>query len=94
MGADSFAGLHRWRRWRELPDSLPLLVMDRPGWTFRALSSPAAGAYRWARVCDHQAPILPLLAPPAWGFVNMPLRKESSTAIRKATVAAKTHAEA
>ena len=41
-GADSFSGLHLWNRWRDIPDCLPLLVLDRPGSTLRALSSPAA----------------------------------------------------
>jgi nicotinate-nucleotide adenylyltransferase len=82
MGADSFAGLHRWRRWRELPKTLPLLVINRPGWTFRALSSPAAKAYVSARIAEHEAPLLPDLMPPAWAFLTLPLRKESSSAIR------------
>jgi nicotinate-nucleotide adenylyltransferase len=93
MGADSFAGLHHWRRWRELPETLPLLVIDRPGWTFRALSSPAAEAFRHARMKEIEAPVLPALQPPAWVFLTLPLRKESSTEIRKATVAPKSHSK-
>jgi nicotinate-nucleotide adenylyltransferase len=91
MGADSLAGLHRWRRWKELPRTLPLLVIDRPGWTFRALSSPAARFLAPWRIRESDAALLPDLRPPAWVFLTLPLRKESSTAIRTRTVTAKTH---
>jgi nicotinate-nucleotide adenylyltransferase len=91
MGADSLAALHHWRRWRELPQTLPLLVIDRPGWTFRALSSPAAAVLCHARLKETEAPLLPGLKPPAWVFLTLPQRKESSTAIRNRTVTAKSH---
>jgi nicotinate-nucleotide adenylyltransferase len=93
MGADSFASLHRWRRWREVPQTLPLLIINRPGWTFRALSSPAALAYGHARIAESEAPLLAVLKPPAWTFLTLPLRKESSSAIRKRTVTTKSHRE-
>jgi nicotinate-nucleotide adenylyltransferase len=92
MGADSLATLHRWRCWRYLPSTLPLLVVNRPGWTFRALNSPAAKELGPWRLPDHAAPMLTNLKPPAWTFLALPLRKESSTAIRHATVAPKSHA--
>jgi nicotinate-nucleotide adenylyltransferase len=92
MGADSLASLHHWRHWRKLPKSLPLLVVDRPGWTFRALNSPAATELRPFRLKEHEAPVLPGLRPPAWVFVTLPLRKESSSEIRKTTVTPKTQA--
>lgn len=92
MGADSLASLHRWRHWRLLPKTLPLLVVDRPGWAFRALSSPAAKEFGAWRLKEHEAALLPGMKPPAWVFLNLPLRKESSTAIRHATVAPKSHA--
>jgi nicotinate-nucleotide adenylyltransferase len=91
MGADSLAGLHQWRRWKELPRTLPLLVIDRPGWTFRALSSPAARFLARWRIRESDAALRPDLRPPAWVFLTLPLRKESSTAIRNGTVTAKTH---
>lgn len=31
VGLDAFLGLHRWHRWRELPDLAHVLVMQRPG---------------------------------------------------------------
>ena len=82
MGADSFGGLHRWNRWREIPRALPLIVLDRPGSTLRALSSPAARALAGRRVDQRDARKIACLPPPAWTFLSMPRRKESSSAIR------------
>ncbi len=87
MGADSFAGLHHWHDWREIPATLPLAVFARPGWSQRALSSPAARMLANHRVDTSDAIRLADLAAPAWTFLYMPLRYESSTAIRNKTSA-------
>ncbi len=83
MGADSFAELHRWQRWKEIPATLPLAVFDRPGWSFEALSSPAAHILARHRIDASDAALLPGSALPAWAFLSIPLRDESSTGIRK-----------
>jgi nicotinate-nucleotide adenylyltransferase len=83
MGADSFATLHRWIRWRRIPATLPLAVFDRPGYTMQALNSPAAqilGAYR---LDSADCALLPYMAPPCWSFIEIPLNGESSTEIRR-----------
>jgi len=82
MGADSFATLHRWGRWRTIPWRIPLAVFDRPGWGLRALCGPAGAVLRQYRVPEREAALLPELEPPAWSFLSMPLRPESSTCIR------------
>ena len=82
MGADSFAGLHHWNDWREIPATLPLAVFARPGWTQKALGSPAARFLADHRVDAADAGQLADRAAPAWCFLNMPWRYESSTAIR------------
>ena len=84
MGADSFAGLHHWNEWREIPASLPLAVFARPGWSLKALGSPAARLLQDCRLDSSDAPLLAGMTAPAWVFLNMPLRYESSTAIRAA----------
>ncbi len=83
MGADSFANLHRWHNWLDIPAALPLAVLARPGYSLRALGSPAATRFATAQVPTHQAAQLVTMAPPAWAFIPMPLRPESSTAIRQ-----------
>lgn len=82
MGADSFAGLHHWNDWREIPAMLPLAVFTRPGWSLKALGSPAATLLSHYRLDSSDAAMLPGSPAPAWVFLNMPLRYESSTAIR------------
>ncbi len=82
MGADSFADLHHWNDWRQIPATLPLAVFARPGWTRAALSSPAARLLSGRRLDAADAGLLADTAAPAWCFLNMPLRTESSTAIR------------
>jgi nicotinate-nucleotide adenylyltransferase len=86
MGADSFATLHRWNDWARIPESLPLAVLARPGFSIRALQSPAALRYARYRVPSAEAALLADLAPPAWAFIPMPLRRESSSAIRRSVI--------
>ena len=83
MGADSFANLHRWHDWLEIVETLPLAVLARPGFSLRALGGPAATRFAEAQIPTHLAPRLVTATPPAWCFIPMPLRPESSTAIRQ-----------
>ncbi len=82
MGADSFANLHHWHDWLEIPGTLPLAILARPGYSLRALGSPAATRFAEQQVPTPLAPQLVTTPPPAWAFIPMPLRPESSTAIR------------
>ena len=84
MGADSFASLHRWHHWREIPARLPLAVMDRPGFALKAISSPAGRILAKYRLPRRQKTALADKNTPAWVFLSLPLRHESSTAIRQA----------
>ncbi len=90
MGADSFAGLHQWNEWRELPARLPLAVLDRPGFAQAALTSPAARMLARWRLKEFNAARLPLQRPPAWVFLRQRHRPESSTAIRRSRKSAVT----
>lgn len=82
MGADSLANLHRWHHWTDIAEALPMAVLARPGFSIRALQSPAAERYAERQLRDQFAAALPNRKAPAFVFVTMPLRKESSTAIR------------
>ena len=83
MGADSFANLHHWHHWQDIMQTLPIAVLARPGYSIRALNSQAALRHGKGRLGANQAANLSLAKAPAWTFLAMPLRKESSTAIRK-----------
>jgi nicotinate-nucleotide adenylyltransferase len=82
MGADSFADLHHWHDWIDIAEALPLAVLARPGHSIRALSSPAAQCHCVRRIAIDAASRLAGKPAPRWVFVPMPLRPESSTAIR------------
>lgn len=83
MGADSFANLHNWNDWIDIPETLPLAFLARPGYSIRALSGRAAIRYAQSRLPTAAASALPDCRSPAWVFLPMPLRPESSTAIRR-----------
>jgi nicotinate-nucleotide adenylyltransferase len=82
MGADILAEFHRWKRWRELASSIPLAVIDRAGWTARALASPAAQALAASRIQEYDALGLASRRPPAWIFLHGLKLEMSSTALR------------
>lgn len=82
MGADSLANLHRWHHWTEIVDGVTLAVLARPGYSIRALDSKTALRYRDQRIAYDRPQILTHKSAPHWAFVSMPLRKESSSAIR------------
>lgn len=85
MGADSLKTFHRWQKWREIADLVPIVVVDRPGATLSFLSSPAARALSFARVDENAARSLGLRRPPAWTFIHGPRSTLSSTEIRQAS---------
>ncbi|MCB1391375.1 MAG: nicotinic acid mononucleotide adenylyltransferase, partial [Rhodobacteraceae bacterium] len=84
MGADNLAGFHTWDRWPEIMARVPVAVLARPGQRMRALHSPAAQRFRRERVRTREAETLGMTDPPAWLYLDMPMRHESSTALRQA----------
>ena len=88
MGADNLATFHRWQRWRHIAQSVPIAVVDRPGWHLPALASPAARAMQASFVPETQAANLPANAAPAWTLLTGPLSPLSSTGLRAARASA------
>lgn len=87
MGADSLAGLHRWRGWTRLTREVPMAVVARPGATIDSRLAPAAQRFAHARRSSEAARGLALRAAPAWLYLRAPLNAASSTALRKAAAA-------
>jgi nicotinate-nucleotide adenylyltransferase len=85
MGADILAEFHRWKNWRQLASSVPFAVIDRAGWTARALASPAAQALAPARIQEYDALTLASRRAPAWIFLHGLKLDQSSTALRMKT---------
>ncbi len=82
MGADSLVTFDRWLHWRAILETMPVAVIDRPGWRLRGLSSTAASRYADRFVPEDCAMLLAGLDAPAWTFLTVPLSPQSSTALR------------
>lgn len=87
MGADCLAEFHRWRNWRQIFETMPIAVVDRPGWRLAALSSKCARTFVARRLPESAARRLPVSAPPCWTYLTGPTMRLSSTEIRLATKA-------
>jgi nicotinate-nucleotide adenylyltransferase len=82
MGADNLRQFHLWRHWRAIADLVPIVVVDRPGSTLRAMSSRAAIALAPWRVAEGEAAHFADLDPPALIFLHGPRSELSSTLLR------------
>ncbi len=80
MGADNLATFHRWHKWREITQMLPIAIFDRPGYSVGGLNSRFARQYG-----QNQVPYRQLLSnhAPAWAFVPIPRHSGSATNIRR-----------
>jgi nicotinate-nucleotide adenylyltransferase len=85
MGADNLAQFGQWRDWQTLAARVPLAVIDRPGFTHRALRGKAAVALARHRIDESDAALLADIVPPAWTFLHGPRSSLSSSAIRAKT---------
>jgi nicotinate-nucleotide adenylyltransferase len=84
MGADNLTQFHLWRRWREIAKPTPIVVVDRPGSTLRALAGPAGGTFGRYRRPEAMAARFARLPPPAFLFLHGQRSDLSSTALRRA----------
>lgn len=82
MGADNLASFHLWDAWGDIMRRVPVGVLARPSHRLTALRSPAARRYAAARLPEALAPGLAIAKPPAWCFLNIPMRRDSSTELR------------
>lgn len=84
MGADNLASFDRWQHWRQIARTMPIAVVDRPGWRLAGLASPAAQALKRYRLPESEAASLALRKPPVWMLLTIRLSGLSSTALRNA----------
>jgi nicotinate-nucleotide adenylyltransferase len=80
MGADNLVQFHKWGRWRDILQAVPVGVLARPGSGVAARTSVAARMFREKRVGRGEN--LRWKKAPSWVFVNLPLNGASSSAIR------------
>jgi nicotinate-nucleotide adenylyltransferase len=84
MGADALPDLHRWKDWQTLVRSLPIAVMNRPGYGGPARAARAMG---WLR--GFVRPLGPATGWTRWSapaicFLKLPPNHLSATALRAA----------
>jgi nicotinate-nucleotide adenylyltransferase len=84
MGADSLGSFHKWDRWEDIVQSVPIAVYDRPGSTGSLQASVMSQKYLAARLDEGVAESLKRTPPPAWTFIHGPLSPLSSTELREA----------
>ena len=82
MGADNLADFHRWQAWQQIFESMPIAVLDRPGFRHKARASKAAQRFALYQVDESDAGGLARLEPPAWTILSHRLSGLSSTALR------------
>jgi nicotinate-nucleotide adenylyltransferase len=82
MGADNLAQFHRWERWREIAEVMPITIIERPGDEDAPLSARAAHALARFRVDESDAPLLLSMRPPAWVYLHGLKSPLSSTNVR------------
>lgn len=82
MGADNLHQFHRWQRWEDIMQSVPVGVLARPGWRQAGLNSRTARKYHHMRLPGRSSFMLADQPAPAWCFVNMPMMQVSSTELR------------
>jgi nicotinate-nucleotide adenylyltransferase len=82
MGADNLRSFHRWQKWRDIANLVPIVVVDRLGPSLYAAASPAGNALASARIPEHAAPALPDRKAPVWTFLHGLKSPLSSTALR------------
>jgi len=82
MGADNLSGFHKWERWREIANMMPMAVYVRPGDARRAPFSKAAITLSGNRIDEGDAHRLADLQAPAWVYMHGIMSDLSSTQIR------------
>ncbi|WP_086644039.1 nicotinate-nucleotide adenylyltransferase [Acetobacter sp. DsW_063] len=83
MGADVFAELPRWSRWREFVRSVPIAVAPRPHSNVAALRGRTASVLARYRLPSGQVRTLAEKTPPVWAFLPGQQNGISATDLRR-----------
>jgi nicotinate-nucleotide adenylyltransferase len=80
MGADNLTQFHRWKGWRRIAATVPMLVFDRAPFSHAAIHARAALALKASR----RATASEVVERGGWCLLRIRRRGESSTAMRGA----------
>jgi nicotinate-nucleotide adenylyltransferase len=84
MGADNLRHFHRWQRWRDIANLVPIAVVDRLGPSLYSAAGVSGQALGFARLPESAARTLAWRKPPAWIYLHGLKSPLSSTALRAA----------
>ncbi len=84
MGADNLVQLPRWQNWDLIARTMPIAVIDRPGYGLKAQMGKAAQRFAASRISGEGAAALPIAEPPAWVYLHAKLNPRSASGIRHA----------
>ncbi|MBT4203824.1 MAG: nicotinate-nucleotide adenylyltransferase [Rhodobiaceae bacterium] len=82
MGADNLTDFHLWKSWKEIAKIMPIVIIDRPESSLKALASLAANYLKQYRLDEEDSNYLIYKKAPAWIFIHDQLNGISSTKIR------------
>ena len=83
MGADNLASFHKWDRWREITNLMPILVCDRLPFSHAALHSKMAISLATNRLREDELGCIAQYNAPVWGYFFLKPHPASATEIRK-----------
>ncbi|MCC3861633.1 nicotinate-nucleotide adenylyltransferase [Pseudemcibacter aquimaris] len=83
MGADNLAQFDKWKDWKDIANTVPFAIFNRPSYSVDALNSIAAKTLSEYKIPTSNAAELYMKTPPAWVYYEMTENPMSSTEIRR-----------
>ncbi len=83
MGADNLLQLNKWERWTRIMETMPVAVIDRPGYSLKAQLSAPTQRFAQARLPEEAAGRLAGTPAPSWVYLHAKLHPLSASAIRR-----------
>ncbi len=82
IGADNLCTMHKWYNWKKIFYLTPIVVLDRPGYSNKAITSKASKYFWSCKIKNNLAKNITNYKLPAWAFVKVKPDHTSSTFIR------------
>lgn len=81
MGADNMVSFHKWEKWQDIFNALPVAVFVRSGLGEKAQYSKTARMFHQKRIKNPH--LLRYQKAPSWAFITPPISNFSSSEIRR-----------
>lgn len=84
MGGDNLVTFHKWQRWQDIAQLMPIAVIDRPGATLRSAQTRAGQVMARYQIDETDAGLLALAKAPAFVYLHGRRSSLSSSQLRQA----------